>query len=311
MEPKYYCSSCNYQAKQKSHYDKHLLTLKHQKLSKNYPKVTLNYHLVTPKLPLENTSKFKCKYCEKVFKFASGVSRHIKYSCKKNNDEDIKELARLLNMQQKENKVMQKQIQQLTKKLQIQKVSNSHNTMTNSHNTLNNNNIYNIVLNNYDKTDYSHLTEKDYLRCIKDINHCVKTLICKVHFDPNKPENHNIYIPCIKNNLVMVYRNKNWEVEDRKKMVDDLYDDNHLALEEWYEQYSKKYPEIIKMFNKYLNNTSDNDIVLKDVKNMIIRMLYNKRQIIIETRTKGLLEHGEEISGNILQQPSNETFLQP
>lgn len=283
-------------------------------LSKSYPKVTLNYHSVTPKLPLEDNPKHKCKYCEKVFKFASGVSRHIKYSCKKNNDEDIKELARLLNLQQKENKVMQKQIQQLTKKLQIQKVSNSHNTMTNSHNTQNtnnNNNIYNIqVLNNYDKTDYSHLTERDYLRCINDVTQCVKTLICKVHFDPKKPENHNIYIPCIKNNLIMVYRNKTWEVEDRQKMIDDLYDDNQLALEEWYAQYSEKYPEIIKLFNQYINNISDNDAVLKDVKKMIVRMLYNKKQIVIKTRNQSLLEHGEEISRNVLPELSNETFVQ-
>jgi len=108
----------------------------------------------------------------------------------------------------------------------------------------------------------------------------------------------------------MVYRNKTWEVEDRQKMIDDLYDDNQLALEEWYAQYSEKYPEFIKLFNQYINNISDNDAVLKDVKKMIVRMLYNKKQIVIKTRNQSLLKYGEEISGNVLPELSNETFLQ-
>ena len=54
--------------------------------------------------------------------------RHIKYTCKKNNDEDIKELVRLLNEQtknkdkelcemKKQNENMQKQIDKLSNKL--------------------------------------------------------------------------------------------------------------------------------------------------------------------------------------------------
>ena len=29
----------------------------------------------------------------------------------------------------------------------------------------------------YDKTDYSHLTDNDYVNCIKDCNYSIKTLI--------------------------------------------------------------------------------------------------------------------------------------
>ena len=38
-----------------------------------------------------------CKYCDKTFHWPSGLSRHIKYYCKHNKDEDLKELVRLLN----------------------------------------------------------------------------------------------------------------------------------------------------------------------------------------------------------------------
>lgn len=223
------------------------------------------------------------------------MRRHVTYTCKKNEDEDLKELVRLLNKQLDEQKkasekqieCMQKQINQLSRKLQINKITTNH---TNSHNNTQNN-TYNIQLLNFQNTDYSHLKDKDYIRCINDVNHCVKTMVCKVHFDPKKPENHNIYISNIKNKYVMMYRNDHWDLVDRKRSIDDLYDYTQLALEEWYDEYKDKYPDIINSFERYLKNINDDSGILKDVKELIIQLLYNKRHIVLET--KGLLEIDE------------------
>ena len=85
--------------------------------------------------------------------------RHIKYSCKKNKDEGMKELARLMNEVKEQNKSkdkqieqMQKQIDKLTNKLQIQNFNLQNNTL----NQIQNN--YHIELLNYNETDYSHLS---------------------------------------------------------------------------------------------------------------------------------------------------------
>ena len=94
---------------------------------------------------------------------------------------------------------MQKQIEKLSNKLQIQNINNG---------TINNN-TFNIQLLNHTDTDYSHLTETDYIKCIKDCNQCVKTLIEKVHFNKDKPENMNIYLSNIKGNYLMVYKRPN------------------------------------------------------------------------------------------------------
>ena len=40
---KYYCSRCDYDAKIKGNYDKHLKTKKHQEKAKCYPNVIQNY----------------------------------------------------------------------------------------------------------------------------------------------------------------------------------------------------------------------------------------------------------------------------
>lgn len=303
----YYCKCCEYKTNIKSNYTKHMKTKKHKKISQNIAKISPDLAKFSQK------NEFKCKYCDKTFKHQSSLSKHIKYSCKKNDDEDLKELVRLLNLQlqeQQENSknqisMMQKQINLLTKKLQIQKITNNT-TNINNHNTMNNNQVYNIQLLNFNNTDYSHLTDKDYIKCINDVNHCIKSLICKVHFDPAKPENHNIYISNLKNKYVMMYRNNNWDVVDRKKTIDDMYDYNQLAIEEWYDQYKDTYPKIVKSFERYLSNISQDD-TLNDVKELITQLLYNKRHIIIKKKNNNE-DKNEDINMNDTKSILNDIY---
>ena len=302
---KYYCKCCEYFTERKSNFIKHNETIKHKMLSKSYPKVAKCYPNViqnsekvakSSKMLSKSSNeekKYPCKYCGKEFKYRSGVSKHIKYSCKQNKDEDIKELARLLNEVNEQNRIlskqnndnqleiekMQKQISKLTKKLQIQKLEHVVNNTT----TENSNNTVNYTINNYIDTDYSHLTERDYVKCIKDCNHCVKTLIEKVHFNKKKPENMNIYIPSMKDKYIMVYKNNSWDIQDRKEVLKDLYDRNEWTLEAWYDEYKDKYPEIIMSFERYLQNKEEDDIV-NQVKEKILMELYNKRDLVLDNK---------------------------
>ena len=280
---KYFCNYCNYDAKVKSSYDKHLKTKKHQEKIKCYPNVIQSYPNVIQSYPniIQNEeisikNSYDCKYCGKMYKYRSGLSKHIKYTCKKNKDEDFKELARLLNENQKQiglkNKqieTMQKQIDKLANKLQIQNINNG--TIIN--------NTMNIQLLNHKDTDYSHLTPKDYITCIKDCNRCVKTLIEKVHFNANKPENMNIYLSNIKGRYLMIYKDNEWQIQDKKLQVDDMYDYNEYVLENWYDEYVEKYPSIVESFKTYLKNR-DSNTLLNNIKEEILVMLYNKRKMI-------------------------------
>ena len=297
----YDCKCCNFSTNLKSNYTRHLKTKKHKKSSQSHqlvtPKSPFSHPKVTPKSPLsfkqENDTEFRCKYCNQKFKFKQGMYRHIKYTCKKNTDEDFQELARLLNEKEKqlalkeqkmvkqlalkktkmetEMKKMQKQIDKLTTKLQIQNINQGI--------VQNGNNIINIQVLNHQDTDYSHLTPKDYISCINDCNKCVKTLIEKVHFNKNKPENMNIYLSNIKGKYLMIYKDNTWQIQDKKTQVDDLYDNNEFVLEAWYDEYKQKYPSIIKSFQRYLQNR-DGDEVLNNIKEEILVMLYNKRKMI-------------------------------
>jgi hypothetical protein len=255
-----------------------------------------SHHLVTPKSSFSHPkvtffeeldpSRFQCHYCQTIFKYKQGMYRHIKYSCKKNKDEDLKELARLLNEKdrqiQEDGKTfqrmqdnMQKQIDKLTQKLQIKNVVHGDINQTT------NQNIYNIQLLNYKETDYSHLTPMDYVQCIKKCNNCVKNLIERVHFNENKPENMNIYISNIKGNYAMVYKDDKWQIVNKKEQIDDLYDCNEVLLETWVDEYKEQYPEIIKSFKRYLEHRDGSEVVDR-VKEQILLMLYNNREMILD-----------------------------
>ena len=144
-------------------------------------------------------------------------------------------------------------------------------------NTTNINNTIKIL--SYKNTDYSHLTDNDYVNSIMDCNKCVKTMIEKVHFNNEKPENMNVYISSIKGNYIMMYKDGSWQLHDRKEMIDDIYEKNEYELECWYDVYKDKYPEIIKSFQRYLKNKEESSVI-NDIKREILVMLYNKRKMV-------------------------------
>jgi hypothetical protein len=192
----------------------------------------------------------------------------------------MKELVRLMNLQmeQKERElILQKEQNESQKKL-IDKlmckleINGSFNT------TINNN----ISLLAYKESDTSHLTEKDYISCIKQVNFCVKKLIEKVHFNPEKPENMNIYISNLKDKYMMVYEAGAWSIMN-KEVLNTIYNDKEVMLEEWLDEEQHKHPELKEKFERYLNN-KENDETLNMIKDEIKLMIYNK------TKSMKLLE---------------------
>ena len=278
----YSCECCAFSTKLKSNYNRHIKTKKHLELFQSHPKVTPKSPSSHPKVtifPDISNEHLICKYCNKQFKYKQGMYRHIKYSCKNNKDEGMKELARLMNEIKEQNKtkddqieLMQKQIDKLTNKLQIQNLNLQNNTLNNIQNN------FHIKLLNHNETDYSHLSDKDYIFCMKENNFCVKKLIEKVHFNDKKPENKNIYISNIKSNYVMLYKNDKWQIVTRKAQIDNLYEYNEIVLEEWYENYKDKNNEMIKSFERYLKYKEDDEVINR-IKQDILLMLYNNRLI--------------------------------
>jgi len=247
-----------YVTNRKSNYEDHLKTQKHAKSSLN---VVQNVVQISPK------TSFSCKYCSQMFNHRSSIYKHIRYSCTKNKDEDMKELVRLMNMQiENQNKQIERQQKQIGKLMGKLEINGSFNTTIN-----------NITLLAYKESDTSHLTERDYMNCIKQVNFCVKQLIEKIHFNPAKPENMNIYISNLKDKYMMVYEAGAWNIKS-KDAIESIYNDKELMLEEWLEE-QHKHPELKEKFERYINN-KENDDTLNMIKEEIKLMMYNKTKQI-------------------------------
>ena len=62
-------------------------------------------------------------------------------------------------------------------------------------------------------------------------------MIEKIHFNPLKPENRNIYISNMKDKYIMVYEEGNWIIKHKSSEIDNLYESKEILLEDWLEHY--------------------------------------------------------------------------
>ena len=292
------CECCHYSTMYKSNYVKHLASNKHiihkykqtaafkcevTKASPVLTEVSPKLAEVSQKLAEVSPKVIFCKYCEKEYKHKSSLSKHIKYSCTKNKDEDLKELVRLMNLKmESERNEFQKQLTQQqkvfdkrldTQSKQIEKLMGK----LEIHGSFNNNTINNITLLAYRNTDVSHLTTEDYMGFYKRVNHCVKTLIEKIHFNPEKPENMNIYISNMKDKYMTIYDGQNWNLANKKQELERLYEEKEQMLEEWLE--SNPNPLLKEKFAKYLSNKGS-DECLQHIMEEIKLMMYNKAGLV-------------------------------
>ena len=271
----------------------------------NYSKNDPNHSINDP-----NRSKndpIKCQFCERVYSNKSNLNKHLKICKEKKKDDTVKEsmteLARLLNEKEKQLKDNEKEKdRQLAKMLsekdkilaeELKKRDKQIEELIKKAGIVNTNNITNNIQNNfkllnYKETDTSHLTENDYVRCLEHYNFCVPHLIRKIHFNPKKPENHNIYISNLKNSYVMVYMNNKWKVKNRDETISRVIDDKQIILEkkiqEWVES-GIQYPKVMAKFSRYLEKREENDVI-NAIKEDIKLMLYNNRNMIIENNKR-------------------------
>ena len=101
-------------------------------------------------------------------------------------------------------------------------------------------------------------------------------LIEKVHFNPDKPENMNVYISNIKNKYMMIYQNNKWNLTNKNEL-DRLYDDKELMIDQWIEE--NKDPEMEKFFNRYLDLKKD-DKTMQMITDEIKLLMFNNKNLI-------------------------------
>lgn len=164
-----------------------------------------------------------CKFCNKVFANQPNKSRHQNHYCKSNPKlvspaaSDKTTHVPSLNLESK--------IQELIDLIK----NNSDTHQTNIH--YGDNVQTNVVfVNNYGKETMSHITPEFLDQCIAQKRKGLVTLLDKIHFAPEVPENRNIKIISRKRDVMGTYQDGEWKRENKNSILHDLIDKGYKIL---------------------------------------------------------------------------------
>jgi len=156
-------------------------------------------------------------------------------------------------------------------------------TVKNSYNNTQNIN-HNIKMVAFGKEDIDNISDEVCKRLIKRGGMSVPKFIEYVHFDKNKPENHNVYISNIQNKYGMIYKDDIWQISKADDIMEILYYGKEEVLEQKYEKLKNQIPDTYQRSFERFIKTHTTDKVEKAVLSEIKLLLYNKRSIPLNTR---------------------------
>ncbi len=232
------CSVCKYRTNSKQHIKRHISTKKKNICSN----AEIN----------EIEVEIKCEHCNKFYTTKRSLYQHQKLSCKviKTNRESE----------------LEAKVAELEVKLEAER--DKPKTVVNIQN--------NFIVNGYRKTSFEHLTDRQYQKAVRRMLYSVPQMIQDVHFDPEVPENHNIFISNIKGKYAMVYDGEKWCSKPQDQVIDQLINDQEYAIEDWLGE-GDNFPKEMAKFNEYLEKKELHDEVKEIIREEVKLLLYNNR----------------------------------
>jgi len=240
---------------------------------------TLNKHINKIK-PCIKDNGLNCAWCNSSFTNKYNRIRHETKTCptkiRRDNEADEKQKREQLRIQSLEDKITQLE--------NMIKAGGQGTTQTNSNNTNNSNNTF--IVNNYGNEDMTHITEKKIISIFKECFMSIPKLIEMKHFNKEKPENSNVYIGDIKSKYALVHLDGQWNITDREKLLDDMYNNNCNYLADEFEDRHDNLDDITCRKIKKFLDSKDEDETTCAIKDKIKELLFNKKDYVKQIRSK-------------------------
>jgi len=310
----YICIDCKREFKRKCHYKNHInRKIKCTVLLDKY----INKINITPEdraNALESFESSICMHCNNQYKNKTTLFKHLKSNCKKiqkytkisddndscivmrdiigdhNEDKNLvldeihinndiqkwKEYVAMIKKLKEENKTLRDKIDNYdnNKNMTINNIINNDKMINNT-----TNNITQINIINYGKEDMHKLSEKEILEILNYGPSSVLQLTENIHFNPKRPEYHNIYMGDTTSDKCMVYNNE-WTHQDKSSVINNLYDNKKKFIETEFDKLGVNLKDITKdqLLEFFDDDTYGRDIIKKG----LISLLYNKRNICLK-----------------------------
>jgi hypothetical protein len=257
------CQRCGYETPTRCNIIRHLKSKTPcEVMNKNIERDYLITQLTEREFKTERT---ECPLCKKsVSKYK--LSRHTSV-CKSNT------LHTMVHVPLETLENLQAQINELRGELQKQKDSSTASASTstvntNSHNNTTINNTYNIQLNNFGQENMACLTPELLTYCLTNPKKGMSSLIEKIHYNKDYPENHNLRCKSLKNNIFERFVDAQWTLCDASNTLDELIKKGYRILEAHFAEIFLSDPEFyddehrvesMQRFRQVLNDKTSND----------------------------------------------------
>jgi len=200
----------------------------------------------------------KCKLCSKTFCDGSSLIKHVK------------------------SKTCQSEVSNVTNILNTSSTIND-NSIINDNSTVNNlqqnMNVDNVKLVKFGNENLSYISDDLFKSILGRGFKSVEELVDHSHFHPDHPENHNIYIANIKNDYVVIYDGKKWNINKKEDVFEDIiYAKSDFLCMKFKELMSQMTETDIVKFTNFINQR-DEDKTMNKIKGELKLQLYNNREL--------------------------------
>jgi hypothetical protein len=242
--------------------------------------------------------EYHCQYCDNGFTTKTSMYRHIQNNCKIKKKDELQKneiYERLLKLEEeniartKKEKEKDKEIIKLKKQNKIKDltINNMENKINNGNivngNIVNGNVINHITLIGYGNEDMSKLDKNEMVKVLQNGYYSTIKLTEAIHFNSKYPEYHNVYITNMKDKYAMMYDGKNWILTQKDYLINKIYDDKKNYIEENLDDFLDSLTVSRKKALERWLETDDEEKKIKEVKENIKLLLYNKRHTAITT----------------------------
>lgn len=251
--------------------------------------------------------KNSCKVKKQQEKEKTELSERLRLLEEKNALENEEKNAKIMKLEEEiqrlKGRTSKKIVKNNIKNNNSNNVTNIEKIEVNNGTVINNN----ITLVAFKEEDRSRLDDETMIKVLRKGLYSPCYLIDAVHFNPKYPEYYNLYISNARSGDAVIYDGNDWVLTSAKELINEIYDDSKDYIEDNYLKYIESLqPSTINALGKLFageDNVEDNTKKkkmskeekqrakmekrqkIKDVKNNIKRLLYNKRKIVINSKS--------------------------
>jgi hypothetical protein len=292
------------------------------KIYKNYKSLWKHTHIYHKVKNIQNIQKIEnniqnniqksihnnCNNCNKILSNYFSRWRHEKICCKKNLEEENKEIKKELLeiknkevLRDKENIEIRKEMEKL--KNLLQKSLKIHpKTLQKINNQLNNNGtINNITIIQLGKENLSELlTKQEKIKILNRQAMSINDIVELAHTSGKYKNCMNVYITNLQNTIGYKYDEKqnNFIAVNKNELLNDLIDSRMYDIEKFYQEFEEKLdPSRAEKIKGFIERMNEDDCLKGLKKEEIKLILYNNKEAIstILPTTKMLSEDEKEL----------------